>query len=693
MQTSFLVTKAVDQSCFMDIQENNEMIQNRTVCYDQAIQQQQAPPIQIDELQEDDNQGSSESTQSNENEEQISPYFISINPTAALNQNSIKQQPFLSSASRNRLILLFKKENYRKFSCQYESSTNLTLKAFNNDMNQYVILNIFKGMKDDYLQVKEEHDKVRRIYNNQYLLNVYKIIYYEELFVYVVVSEVYESSLQDELNQIQQQKNQFTPTKAYTLLSQLYFAITELHSYNIVHKNINPSNILKIKDGLYKIGGFGSWINITKQTLKQFTNQINMKYLSPEFLEKLQNPTVELTSKSDVYSLSAIFLDILLELKQAEPVNQTPKSHITKQKQNYNPQQEQQISYFKKHLLCFNSKKRINSYELIHLISQFIKPQEFFLKETLKHIGKVLSTPQIEFYQNIQYIMNYKLTISDYRVNVMKLYQQKLQPWLGIAQATVESGYLYEEYGQFKKALERYQEAFEIYKQIKAGSSDEMIDLLRNISQVHQKVGDYEKYLEFSIKSLEMAEDLYKDTNHIQIISSLHYVSWSYYFLKQGQKALEYAQKALLLRQNLKETHTTNNIQTRSQCFQNMAYTLETVGAANQLVGKKEEALNYFLQSLEELKKSAKGNRPDLAASLNNIGVIYEELEDYQNSLGYFTQASQMYTKIYGNYHPLLLISKKGILRSLQKLNRIEEINQLEKELLTIESHIQKNNN
>ncbi|EAR90382.1 tetratricopeptide repeat protein (macronuclear) [Tetrahymena thermophila SB210] len=692
MQTSFLVTKAIDQSCFMDIQENNEMIQNRTICYDQATQIQQAPPIQIDELQDEDNQGSSESTKSNENEEQISPYFISTSPTT-LNQNKMRLQPFLSSASRDRLILLFKKENYIKFSSLYESSTNLTLKAFNKDMNQYVVLNIFKGMKDDYLQVKEEHEKVKRIYNNQYLLYVYKIVYYEELFVYVIVSEVYESSLQDELYQIQQQKFQYTPNKAYTLLSQLYFGIAELHTNNIVHKNINPLNILKINDGLYKIGGFGTWRNITKQTLQSFTNQINMKFLSPEFLEKLQNPAIELTSKSDVYSLSAIFLDILLEIKQAEPVNQTPKSNITKQKQNYNPQQEQYISYFKKHLLCFNYKKRIYSYELINLIHQFVKPQENCLKETLKHIGKVLSTPQIDYTQNIQYLMNYKLAISDFRINLMKIYQQKLLPWLGIAQVTAESGYLNEEYGLFKKSLERYQEAIEIYKQIKAGSSDEMIDLLRNIAQVYQKLGDYEKYLEFSMKSLEMAEDLYKNANHIQIICSLHYVSWSYYFLKQGQKALEYAEKALHLRQKIKEIHTASNIQTRSQQFQNMAYTLETVGAANQLVGKRDEALRYFQQSLEELKKSAKGNRPDLAASLNNIGVIYEEMEDYQNSLAYFTQASEMYTKIYGNYHPLLLISKKGILRSLQKLNRIEEINQLEKEILNIESHVQKNNN
>ncbi|KAL4500593.1 hypothetical protein ABPG72_003017 [Tetrahymena utriculariae] len=692
MQASFLVTKAIDQSYFMDIQENNEMISNRTICQDQRIEQQQAPPIHIDDLQDDDNQGSSESTKSNENEEYISPYFTNANPTA-LNQSKIKQQPFLSSASKNRIILLFKKENYKKLSCLYESPTNLTMKAFNNDMNQYVILNIFKGMKDDYLQVKEEHEKIRRIYNNQYLLNVYKIVYYEELFAYAIVSEIYESSLQDELNLIQQQKIQFTPTKAYTLLSQLYFAITELHTLNIAHKNINPSNILKINDGLYKIGGFSTWRNITKQTLIQFNNQINMKFLSPEFLDKLQNPNIELTPKSDVYSLSAIFLDILLEIKQAEPANQAPKSQITKQRQNYNPQQEQQINYFKKHLLCFNYKKRINSYELINLIHQFIKPQECCLKESLKQIAKVLSTPQIDSCQNIQYLMNFKLSISDYRIYVMKLYQQKLLPLLGIAQATVESGYLYEEYGKFKKSLERYQEAFEIYKQIKAGSSDEMIDLLRNISQVHQKLGDYEKYLEYSKKSLDMAEDLYKDTNHIQIICSLHYVSWSYYFLKQGQLALEYAEKALHLRQNLKEIQTTNNIQTRSQSFQNMAYTLETVGAAYQIVGKKDEALKYFLQSLEELQKSVKGNRPDLAASLNNIGVIYEELEDHQNSLCYFTQASQMYTKIYGNYHPLLLISNKGILRSLQKLNRIEEFNQLEKELLTIESHIQKNNN
>jgi tetratricopeptide (TPR) repeat protein len=61
--------------------------------------------------------------------------------------------------------------------------------------------------------------------------------------------------------------------------------------------------------------------------------------------------------------------------------------------------------------------------------------------------------------------------------------------------------------------------------------------------------------------------------------------------------------------------------------------------------------LSYFEQSLAIRKKVYGDEHTDVAASLNNIGVVLRDLGKYQGALSYCEQSLAIKKKVYGPEH------------------------------------------
>lgn len=59
-----------------------------------------------------------------------------------------------------------------------------------------------------------------------------------------------------------------------------------------------------------------------------------------------------------------------------------------------------------------------------------------------------------------------------------------------------------------------------------------------------------------------------------------------------------------------------------------------------------------FNKALEIYKDVLREKHPDTASSYNNIGVVYDELGDYDKALKYYNKALEIRKDILGESHP-----------------------------------------
>ena len=79
-------------------------------------------------------------------------------------------------------------------------------------------------------------------------------------------------------------------------------------------------------------------------------------------------------------------------------------------------------------------------------------------------------------------------------------------------------------------------------------------------------------------------------------------------------------------------------------------------------LGKYDQAIEYYERSLE-MKKQIYGDKPhpDVAASLNNLGLVWEKKGDTEKARQYYDQAYRMFVETLGEQHPSTQLAKKNL--------------------------------
>jgi len=131
----------------------------------------------------------------------------------------------------------------------------------------------------------------------------------DKKYLYVISEYADGGNLQMKLNE-QKQKNKYFDTN--TLLDwfmQICFALQYIHSKNILHKNIKPSNIFLMKqnkENFAKLGDFGV-SKVLKSSLKKTKTIISsVQYQPPEMIEKK-----DYSFETDIWSLGVTFYQLI----------------------------------------------------------------------------------------------------------------------------------------------------------------------------------------------------------------------------------------------------------------------------------------------------------------------------------------------------------------------------------------------
>ena len=203
-----------------------------------------------------------------------------------------------------------------------------------------------------------------------------------------------------------------------------------------------------------------------------------------------------------------------------------------------------------------------------------------------------------------------------------------------------ELGWIYQDTGDALQAIEYYEQALSIDKEVYGDRHPNVATMLNNIGSAWDALGEPKKALEYYEQALGIDKEVYGD-RHPEVATMLNNIGGAWKALGEPKKALEYYEQALSID---KEVHGDRH--------PNVATTLNNIGLACDALGESKKALEYYEQALSIGKKVYGDRHPNVAATLNNIGLAWHALGEPKKALGYYEQALSIDKEVYGDRHP-----------------------------------------
>lgn len=192
----------------------------------------------------------------------------------------------------------------------YESVNSVVYRAIREQDHSPVILKVLQGEfpPQSDIQKYEREYKILRNFNLESVIKVYELQTYQNTLV-MTLEDFGGESLKILL-----------ATQKFTLLGFLNLAIKiaqglrEIHAANLIHKDINPSNIVfNPATGQVKLIDFSISSGLTQESLRLHPPQNlegTLSYISPEQTGRM-NRSVDY--RTDFYSLGATFYELLTQ--------------------------------------------------------------------------------------------------------------------------------------------------------------------------------------------------------------------------------------------------------------------------------------------------------------------------------------------------------------------------------------------
>ncbi|HET6765742.1 MAG TPA: adenylate/guanylate cyclase domain-containing protein [Chitinophagaceae bacterium] len=219
--------------------------------------------------------------------------------------------------------------------------------------------------------------------------------------------------------------------------------------------------------------------------------------------------------------------------------------------------------------------------------------------------------------------------------------------------------------GNYVETLNSWNESLKVFEQLNDQTG--ISNMLSNMAAVYGEQGNEEKGLEYSLRSLAIAEKL---GNKLRIYSALNAIG-SIYYQKAAtkSKALEYLIPALPLcvelgdssalgtiSENIGEIYMyfgkydsakyyyEKSISAFPKNNANASFAYNGLGKLSKRVGKFDEAFRYHNKAYE-IAKSLE-SKPHMVKSLDGVGNVYDTLKNYRAALDYFLRASSIAEEI-----------------------------------------------
>jgi|GEM_PF-6753843 len=220
--------------------------------------------------------------------------------------------------------------------------------------------------------------------------------------------------------------------------------------------------------------------------------------------------------------------------------------------------------------------------------------------------------------------------------------------------------------GEFKSALENFEEALKLIEDKNYGDTNEKAYVYDCMANIYVLIGEYKKAFDYTQKSFRIRKQIFGE-NHLQVSRNYNDIAIIYDKLGEYKKSLEYDEKALRIRRKiLGEKHPDT-----ASSYSNIAEIYRKLGEYKKSLEYNEKALKISEEVLGE-------EHPNTACSYNNIAIIYDKLGEYKKSLEYNEKALKISEEVLGEKHPNTATSYNniaGIYKKLKEYNKSLEYN------------------
>ncbi|WP_434688166.1 AAA family ATPase [Pseudanabaena minima] len=192
----------------------------------------------------------------------------------------------------------------------YESSNSQVYRGIRQQDNLPVILKVLNTefpISQVVGRYKLEYEITRKLASNL-VIHAYDLLQYQNGWV-IVLEDIGGKSLAEILAQ-----KKLSLVDCLNLAIQICEGLSEVHSANIIHKDLNPSNIVvNPETHQLKVIDFGIASDLTKETLILNHNQLlegTLDYISPEQTGRMNR---SLDYRTDIYSMGVTFYQMLTD--------------------------------------------------------------------------------------------------------------------------------------------------------------------------------------------------------------------------------------------------------------------------------------------------------------------------------------------------------------------------------------------
>ncbi|MFK7904200.1 MAG: CHAT domain-containing protein [Chitinophagales bacterium] len=208
-----------------------------------------------------------------------------------------------------------------------------------------------------------------------------------------------------------------------------------------------------------------------------------------------------------------------------------------------------------------------------------------------------------------------------------------------IADSYNRIGKIFGQKGEFEKEMSYYRKALKISNQNLQTQYSFTVDCYQKMGSVYGLKGDYNTQLIYLQKALDICLQ-HLDKQHILTASILDGVGRAYAMKERFTKSLDFHRKALSIRVNV-----------LSEFHHHLADSYFHIGYCLQSLEQFEEALEEYNKSYRIRKKIFGKNDASVAACYNNMGVCFGHLRKFFRQFDYHHKALEILLKIFGIQH------------------------------------------
>jgi CHAT domain-containing protein len=195
---------------------------------------------------------------------------------------------------------------------------------------------------------------------------------------------------------------------------------------------------------------------------------------------------------------------------------------------------------------------------------------------------------------------------------------KEIRDRLGEGQSLGNLGLVYRNLGNYPKAVEFHQQSLAIAREIQDRSGEGAA--LGNLGLAYYSLGNYPKAIEFQMQSLAIAREI---KNRLGEGQSLGNLGLAYYSLGNYPKAIEFQMQRLAIAHEIKDR-------------QGEGQSLGNLGLAYYSLGNYPKAIEFQMQNLAIAREIK--DRQGEGAALGNLGIAYDTLGNYPKAIEFHQQ-------------------------------------------------------